>query len=70
MGHLITFKARTYVTGQAERQSTLTIYPVIGEPAPECHSDWTGEGARPHTSTVQVKGGGQECPPHTSFYQE
>src|SRR5258708_10021705 len=44
MGHLITFKARTYVTGQAERQSTLTIYPVIGEPAPRVSFGLDGRG--------------------------
>jgi len=31
----------------------------------ELCSAWTGEGARPHTATSKINGGGQECPPYT-----
>jgi hypothetical protein len=35
--------------------------------SPELRPAWAGEGARPHTITVDIKtnGGGQECPPYT-----
>ena len=32
----------------------------------ELCSAWTGEGARPHTVTIKINGGGRWRPPYTS----
>ena len=41
------------------------VHRLLREDSAELRSAWTGEDARPHTSTSKINGR-QECPPYTS----
>jgi len=59
----------TFLRNHREAIAAMDFFTVptltFGSATAELRSAWTGEGARPHTVTIKVNGGGQECPPYS-----